>query len=150
MGFEARCLFDLIDVEGMFEHAFEIGAKQFAARRQDQSVVTQAALGTEYVHVADPFALDVDTARRALYELHAHCIEQSVQPSHHGVDVRLIETRPDAQFRLGRQDSNLHVISIMLVQQAGRAQCAPYSAEASTNNQNLLFHDLLPKTKSIR
>jgi hypothetical protein len=66
------------------------------------------------------------------------------------MDIGLIETRTDAQLRLGRQDADLYIVAIMLVEQACRAECAPYTAKTGADDQDVLFHDVLPKTKSIR
>lgn len=150
MGFETGCLFDFINVEGMFDHALEVSAHQLATGGEHQPIIAQRALGTGGVAIAHLLEIGIDALCRALHEIHSDRVEQPVQRGRHRMDVRLVETRPDAQLCLGRQDSNLHIVAIMLVQQAGRAQGAPYPTETCANYQNMLFHDVLPKTKSIR
>ncbi|MCY1538280.1 hypothetical protein D9M68_738120 [compost metagenome] len=142
MLFQAYGGFDLVDIEGVGVHAGHGRTDELAPRRQHQAVVTQFAWLPRLVGIADDLCLFIDAIGLALDEADAYRIEQLVQRRIHPVNVRLVEAWAYPQLRLGRQQGDFHVLTIVFVQQAGGAQGAPDSSESSTDNQNI-FHGLL-------
>ncbi|MNP06068.1 hypothetical protein D3C76_980390 [compost metagenome] len=150
VGFQTVGFFNLIDIESVFDHALQRWTDNATAGSQHQAIVAQCALRTEGVAIDDLLVLGVDRVRNAFDEFHPDRLEQLAQRRRHGVHVRLVETRTDAQFRLGGKNADLHVVTSMLVQQAGGAQGAPDSTKPCANNQNVLFHRITPEEKINR
>jgi hypothetical protein len=142
MRLEARGVFDLVHIKDMLD-TWHLRAIQAAAGGQHQAVVLDGGGGASRVAVGHLLTVFVDAIHCAFNELHVHRVEQWAQRRHHGVHVGLVETWADAQFRLRGEQADLHVVAVMFVQQAGRAQCAPDTTEPCANNKNVLFHGLL-------
>ncbi|MCY1217526.1 hypothetical protein D9M72_294430 [compost metagenome] len=145
---QAHCRFDLVDIEGMGVQARHIRTHELAAGCQHQAVVVQLGLLPILVDVADGLRLFIDAIGRAHDEADAHRIEQVVQRREHPLHVRLVETRTYPQLWLGRQQGDMHVVTIALVQQASGAQSAPDSSESRTDDQNV-FHGLLRRQGQV-